>query len=121
MVKRNRGKRGGHSRQQLSRHREKTTVSRLLQEFKVGERVIIDIDSSIQKAMPHPRYQGREGIVAGIRGNSYEVIITDGNKRKTIVTNSAHIKKSRESVSGQTGNNNVSGTAAGAGAEAQTA
>jgi len=93
MVKRNRGNRGGHSRQQLSRHREKTTVNQLLQEFEVDERVIIDLDSSIQDAMPHPRYQGNEGTVTGIRGNSYEVSITDGGKKKTIITTSAHLKK----------------------------
>ncbi len=93
MVKRNRGNRGGHSRQQLSRHREKTTVNQLLREFKVGERVIIDLDSSTQKAMPHPRYQGREGTVTKVRGKSYEVSIDDGGKKKTIITTSAHLRK----------------------------
>ncbi len=93
MVKRNRGKRGGHSRQQLKRHREKTTVNQLLQQFEVGEKVIIDLDSSVQAAMPHPRYQGNQGVVDGIRGESYEVTIKDGDKKKTIVTGSAHLKK----------------------------
>jgi large subunit ribosomal protein L21e len=93
MVKRNRGKRGGHSRQQLRKHREKTTVNQLLQQFKVGDKVIIDIDSSIQDAMPHPRYQGKEGLVIGIQGDCYEVEITDGGKKKTLVTGPAHLKK----------------------------
>lgn len=93
MVKRNRGKRGGHSRQQLSKHREKTTVNQLLQGFETGGRVVIDIDPAVQDAMPHPRYQGKEGVVEGARGGCYEIAITDGGKKKTIVTSSAHLKK----------------------------
>jgi len=93
MVKRNRGKRGGHSRQQLKRHREKTTVNQLLQQFKVDENVIIDLDSSVQDAMPHPRYQGKAGVVTGLRGENYEVSIKDGDKTKIIVTGPAHLKK----------------------------
>ena len=93
MVKRNRGKRGGHSRQQLRKHREQTTVNQLLQEFIVGEKVIIDMDSSVQDAMPHPRYQGKEGLVVAIRGECYEIEITDGGKKKIIVTGPAHLKK----------------------------
>ncbi len=93
MVRRNRGKRGGHSRQKLSRHREKTTVNQLLRKYEVGDRVIIDINSSVQDAMPHPRYQGREGEITAVRGSSYSVSVTDGGKRKTLITTSAHLKK----------------------------
>jgi large subunit ribosomal protein L21e len=93
MVKRNRGKRGGHSRQQLRKHREKTTVNQLLQEFSVGEKVILDIDSSVQDAMPHPRHQGKEGTVIAKRGTCYEVEILDGGKKKITVTSPAHLKK----------------------------
>ena len=88
--------RGGHSRDKLSKHREKTTVNTLLETYKVGDRVIIDIDPSVQDAMPHPRYQGREGTVDAIRGNCYEVTITDGGKKKKVVTNSAHLKKAKK-------------------------
>jgi len=93
MVKRVRGNRGGHSRHQLKKHREKTTVNKLLREYKVGEKVIIDLNSEIQDAMPHPRYQGHEGVILAQRGKCYEVTIKDGNKDKTIVTGPAHLKK----------------------------
>lgn len=95
MVKRVRGNRGGHSRQQLRTHRQKTTVNKLLQEYKAGEKVIIDINPEIQDAMPHPRYQGHEGTVLTKRGSCYEVAIKDGDKDKTIVTSAAHMKKVR--------------------------
>lgn len=93
MVKRNRGKRGGHSRQKLSRHRERTTVNELLEEYDSGERVIIDVNSSVQDAMPHPRYQGRQGTIKDQRGDCYEVEVKDGDKTKTLVTSPAHLKK----------------------------
>jgi large subunit ribosomal protein L21e len=93
MVKRNRGKRGGHSRSQLSKHREKTTVNQILTQYETGDRVIIDIDSSTQAAMPHPRYQGNEGVVAAKRGDCYEVTIKDGGKEKTLVCGTPHLKK----------------------------
>lgn len=93
MVKRNRGKRGGHSRQQLGKHREKTTVNQLLQQFEAGEKVIIDIDSSVQNAMPHPRHQGKEAIVEKTRADIYEIAITDGKKKKTLIVGPAHLKK----------------------------
>ena len=68
MVKRTRGMRGGHSRNQLSKHREKTTVTSLLKQFEVGAKVIVDMDSSIHDAMPHPRFQGKHATVVSIEG-----------------------------------------------------
>jgi large subunit ribosomal protein L21e len=93
MAKRVRGNRGGHSRKQLGRHRERTTVNDLLTQFKVGERVVIDLNSEIQSAMPHPRFQGRSGTVVGTRGDAYEVSFLDGGKEKMIVTTAAHLMK----------------------------
>lgn len=77
----------------MRKHREKTTVNQLLQEFKVGERVVIDIDSSVQDGMPHLRYQGKTGVVGGKRGECYEVSIVDGGKAKTLICNPAHLKR----------------------------
>ena len=91
MAKRIRGNRGGHSRQQLSRHRERTTVNELLREFKAGDHVVIDLNSSIQMAMPHPRFQGKPGKILGKRGDAYEVSFMDGGKEKMIVTTTAHL------------------------------
>ncbi len=94
MVKRVRGNRGGHSRQQLSKHRERTTVNQLLKLFEIGDNVVIDLNSEVQDAMPHPRFQGKPGKIVGKRGEAYEVSLMDGGKEKTIVTTSAHLKKS---------------------------
>ncbi len=93
MVKRTRGNRGGHSRQKLRKHREKTTINDLLKEFSPGDRVVVDIDSSVQDAMPHPRYQGREGVVKSQRGSAYEISIVDGKKEKILITTPVHLKR----------------------------
>jgi large subunit ribosomal protein L21e len=77
----------------MRKHREKTTVNQLLQEFEVGEKVVIDIDSSVQDGMPHLRYQGKMGTIEGKRGECYEVSIVDGDKGKTLICNPAHLKK----------------------------
>ncbi len=92
MAKRIRGNRGGHTRQQLSRHRERTTVNKLLKEFKAGDNVVIDLNSEIQDGMPHPRFQGKPGKILGKRGDAYEVSFMDGGKEKMVVTTAAHLK-----------------------------
>jgi len=79
----------------MRKHRERTTVNAILQEFELGEKVVIDIDSSIQDGMPHPRFQGKSGEVVGKRGDCYEVSIKDGKKKKTLVAHPAHLKKEK--------------------------
>jgi len=93
MVRRVRGKQGGHCRRKLRKHRETTTITARLQTFEVGDKVVIDIDPSTQDGMPHPRFQGVEGVVDGKRGDCYEVSILDGGKKKTLVVNPVHLKK----------------------------
>ncbi len=72
--------------------KEKTTVNQFLEEFSEGERVLIKIEPSSHKAMPHPRFKGRSGIVKGKRGRAYLVEIKDGGLRKTIITTSEHLR-----------------------------
>ncbi len=67
-------------------------IRRALQTFEIGQRVHIDIDSSVHKGMPHPRFQGRTGIVIGQRGRAYLVRIRDGNSYKTLIVRPEHLK-----------------------------
>jgi len=96
MVNRVRGMRGGHSRQQMRKHREKTTVNDRLKKFETGDKVVIDIDSAVQDGMPHLRYQGKVGVVDKKQGDCYVVKIKDGNKEKDIISNPVHLKKAGE-------------------------
>ncbi len=67
-------------------------IRKFLQEFEIGQRVLIDIEPSSQKGMPHPRYQGRSGIVVGKRGRAYLVQIKDGSIIKTLISRPEHLR-----------------------------
>lgn len=92
MAKSSRGFRTGTRRKLKRKHREKFSVEKHLQEFKEGDKVIINIDSSSQKSMPHYRYQGSVGIVKEKRGRGYIVDVKLGNKMKEITTKPEHLK-----------------------------
>ncbi len=67
-------------------------IRRALQVFEVGQRVHIDIDPAVHKGMPHPRFQGRTGVVIGKRGRAYLVRIRDGGLYKTLIVRPEHLK-----------------------------
>jgi len=67
-------------------------IRRALQVFEVGQRIHIDIDSAVHKGMPHPRFQGRTGIVVGKRGRAYLVKVRDGGLYKTLIVRPEHLK-----------------------------
>lgn len=67
-------------------------VNRFLKKFKVGERVVIDIDSVSQKGVPFRRFQGLSGKIVEKRGRAYIVEIKDGGKTKYIPTKPEHLK-----------------------------
>ena len=92
---------GGHSKGFLSRSRRllrkkprergKTGLSRILHEFKPGEKVVIKIDSSFQNGMPHRRYQGKVGVTTCKRGRAYVVNVTQGKTIKEIIVLPEHL------------------------------
>ncbi len=82
------------ARKKLTRKRgEVLTAGRIMGGFEMGERVVLKIEPSVQKGRPHPRYQGRVGVVVGRRGRAYEVEITDGGKRKRIIILPEHLQR----------------------------
>jgi large subunit ribosomal protein L21e len=70
-------------------------LSRILQEFECGQFVHIDIEPSIHKGMPHPKYQGHTALVKEKRGRAYVLEISDGSKRKTIIARPEHLRPQR--------------------------
>ena len=72
--------------------REKTPITKYLQEFKVGDKVIIKPESSSHRGMPFKRFFGRCGTVTDKRGKSYIVKIKDGNKGKRIIARPEHLR-----------------------------
>ena len=92
MAKASRGFRTGTRRKLKKGLREKFNVETYLQEFKEGDRVIINIDPASQKSMPHSRYHGKAGIVKEKRGRGYVVSVKLGNKPMELTTKPEHLR-----------------------------
>ncbi len=71
-------------------------LSRILQEFDKGQYVHIDIEPSVHKGMPHPKFQGKTALVKEKRGSSYVLEIKDGSKHKTIIARPEHLRPQGE-------------------------
>jgi large subunit ribosomal protein L21e len=92
MVKKAKGTQA-KTRQLLKRGvRERTTVNKILQEFKKGSKVVIKIDPSSVKGRPFRRFQGKMGTVSGKRGSSYIIRVKDNNKDKEIIAAPRHLR-----------------------------
>ncbi|MDP8023145.1 MAG: 50S ribosomal protein L21 [Nitrososphaeria archaeon] len=69
----------------------KRGLSYLLNEFKPGDKVVIKIDPSQPKGMPHRRFHGRVGTVVEVRKRSLVVEVQVGNKKKLLYTRPDHV------------------------------
>lgn len=74
------------------RQRGKIGLSRLLQPYEIGDRVLIKVEPSFHRGMPHKRFHGRIGIVKQKRGRSYLVAVTSGGKEKEVITRPEHLR-----------------------------
>ncbi|MCS7124214.1 MAG: 50S ribosomal protein L21e [Candidatus Bathyarchaeota archaeon] len=74
------------------RERGKIKLGRLLRDYQLGNSVVIKIDPSVQRGMPHRRYHGRIGTVVGKRGKSYIVSVTQGDAVKEIIVRPEHLE-----------------------------
>ncbi len=75
-----------------ARERGKSSLSRILYEYRPGDKVVIDIDPSIHKGMPHRRYQGKVGVILAKKGRAYRVSVTQGRATKEIIVRPEHMK-----------------------------
>jgi len=93
-MRHSRGFRAG-TRQTLRkkpRQRGMFSLSKIMYQYKVGEKIIIDIEPSVHKGMPHPRFNGKIGEIIGRQGRAYVVQIRDGNKIKRLIVRSEHLR-----------------------------
>jgi large subunit ribosomal protein L21e len=81
------------------REHGKIKIRKILQEFNINDKVVIKIDPSYNKTMPHPKYHGMIGIILGKRGRCYEVLVNDKGKEKVIIVHPVHLEKFKEQVS----------------------
>ncbi len=70
-------------------------LSKILTDYSVNDKVVIDIDASQVKGMPHRRFQGKVGVVDEIRPRSLVISLPIGNKMKKISPRLEHIRPLR--------------------------
>ncbi len=75
------------------KRRGKISIRNVLQELQAGDRVVLKMESAVQKGLYFRRFHGKTGVVQGKRGNAYLVRITDGGKDKLLVVGAVHLKK----------------------------
>ena len=74
------------------RAKNRSPLGYLLREYKVGDSVVIDIDSRQTKGMPHRRFQGLIGQVQEVRLRSLVVSVPVGNKIKVVISRFEHVR-----------------------------
>lgn len=93
-MKKSKGYRAGTRRllKKKPRERGKIRLSKLLYQYQPGNRILIKIDSSVHKGMPHKRYHGKVGTVIDKRGRSYIINVTQGDAVKEIIVRPEHLE-----------------------------
>jgi len=93
-MRKSKGYRAGTRRllKKEPRERGKIRLSKLLYEYDPGSQVVIKIDPSVQKGMPHRRYHGKIGTIVNKRGRGYVVSVAQGEAVKEIVVRSEHLE-----------------------------
>jgi len=95
MSKSGRGFRARTRRKFKKEHRAKFTVEKYLVAFEPGQRVMIDVEPSSTKNIPHYRYKGKTGEIVRKRGRAYVVSVKLGNKEKTLMLRPEHLKPAK--------------------------
>lgn len=85
------------SRRVLTKKKSKG-LSSLLQDYNIDEKVVINIDPSQIKGMPHRRYHGRVGIIKELKRRSLLVNVPVGGKIKKIITRYEHVQPHLDGV-----------------------
>ena len=96
MVRRSKGYRSRTRTLFRKKPREKGKVglSRLLRTYNPGDKVMIRIDPSVHKGMPHRHYHGRVGVIKAKRGRSYIIEVAVGKQTRTLIARPEHIENS---------------------------
>jgi len=68
------------------------SLSLLMHEYEVGNRVYIKPNPAIHGGLPHRRYIGKVGTVIGKRGRAYIVEVYLGSKRKELILLPEHLR-----------------------------
>ena len=75
------------------REKGKLGLSRLLAQYDLGDKVVINIDPAIHKGMPHKRFQGKVATIVEKRGSAYVLDIPQRKTSKYVIAGPEHIQK----------------------------
>jgi large subunit ribosomal protein L21e len=67
-------------------------LSFLLINYKLGDKVVVDINPSQVKGMPYRRFQGLMGTVKNVYKRSMTIDVPVGGKVKKVISRMEHIK-----------------------------
>jgi large subunit ribosomal protein L21e len=67
-------------------------ISYLLHDYKVGDKVVVDVDPREHNTTPHRRFHGRIGVVEDVGRRTLKVSVMFGDKKKILQTRLNHIK-----------------------------
>jgi large subunit ribosomal protein L21e len=77
------------------RKRGISPLSGLLRDYETGQRVDIVIDPGFHKGMPHKRYHGKTGVVAGTRGRAILVDVSIGRATRQVIVRPEHLRPNK--------------------------
>lgn len=73
--------------------RGKRPLTKYLQEFDKGDKVLLKAETSVQEGLYHGRFHGKRGEVMKQKGACYEVSVDDLGKKKILIVHPAHLKR----------------------------
>jgi large subunit ribosomal protein L21e len=92
MVKKSKGFRA-RTRKKLKQKSTRPPITRFIQEFEPGEKVVITPEPSSHRGMPFPRFRGCTGEIVGKRGECYIVKVINFKKEKKIIVAPEHLRR----------------------------
>jgi len=75
----------------LLKTRKKRGLSSLLREYSPNDRVVVKIDPSQVKGMPHRRFNGLVGTVKEVGRRTITIDVPVGDKTKTVIARKEHL------------------------------
>lgn len=67
-------------------------ISYLLYDYKIGDKVVVDVDPREHNTTPHRRFHGKVGVIEEVGRRTLKVSVMIGNKKKILQTRFNHIK-----------------------------
>src|SRR5919199_5700111 len=67
-------------------------VSYLLYDYKVGDKVVVDVDPREHSTTPNRRFHGKIGVIEEVGRRTLKVSVMIGDKKKILQTKFNHIK-----------------------------